>query len=153
MLLLKQNFDDFIYLVVTFFPELKEENLYSKVTDVTESFVIMENNKINSDESGWVLKADMGRIKKCIAALHWFYFIIVPPTVQYVCKMLHFQTISFIIILQNWERCLSFKGISQRISLMQKPLKYSTTRSHRRLPPKGGSEHFSARTSILLLDV
>lgn len=52
MLLLKQNFDDFIYLVVTFFPELKEENLYSKVTDVTESFVIMENNKINSDESG-----------------------------------------------------------------------------------------------------
>lgn len=41
MLLLIHEIDEFIYLVITFFLNHKEENLYSKVTNETESFVII----------------------------------------------------------------------------------------------------------------
>lgn len=75
------------------FPELKKKKkLYSKVTDVTESFVIMQYNKIKNDKAR-VIIADTGRTNKCIIVLHRFHFIIVPPTIRMCVKrrMLHFQ--------------------------------------------------------------
>lgn len=41
MLLPKQEIDEFPYLVVIFFLKRKGENFQYKVTDVTESFVIV----------------------------------------------------------------------------------------------------------------
>lgn len=69
-----------LFILRYLFPELKKK-LYSIVTDVTESFVIMQYNKIKNDKAR-VIKADTGRTNKRITVLHWFYFIIVPRKTQ-----------------------------------------------------------------------